>query len=854
MSETTQILFNSPALHSLKRDQLVKLCKIHSIKASGKSVELVDRLKQHAKTLPPNEPLSVAARNEGAPDKGDMAVGAAMPRPSEQWEMVMDDIEEETDSQGGTMSSVRTTTGMRAAGEFGTGGSKSSSVSSSIKALATSLGLKRTGTNKSASSLSIATSATMTSDHDDDLQRLSKPYDSLPEVSPDAMPQTDHFKLSTPDASFAEIPGQPSRAGRPADPNARLSTGEGLTTTIRLVSAANPFSYAPDAPGTPQLKPFATDFDLLTSPGVDGESRVPVWPLSPEAAGRQSLYPSLASLPKPTLEGTDVAMTNSPRIAVNSPRKGSMQRTNSQRRTPPKPTNDVQDIFSPAPASSSLAPPGSTSLPRSQPFIFGSPLPQNSVSNKAFGSAAASVLEEMNRRLSAAGAQKVGTDFLEAKPDMPIPSASFGSTSSKQGLDRFNKAHEDQFNKMDSIANHYAARRGAPGQVPGSNKRKSDAIGKGPTPGAKRTSAGTRVISNGVRKKMGVPGGFGDDDESEEEEEEDRRMSKRIRVVEGDGGRDKGKRVSLAPDVKADDKVSEKDKKEKEKERKAVRKMLDMKREKRRSSIRRVSGVRAQPPQNKPKGATSRFGFLSSAKSMVRSVWNMGSKAPAPSSNIPVPKVQAAPAKVVIEEKKESTSTTMRKPSVSKCTFVQGAVSDPSIQLDVFQKFCSIYGPLTGREWWKHCCIKVQRLNKLVYDQFQLKVQHPNEFRNHSILHRYQGHKFHALIQCRSIVFSLPRASSSRLFAPTASSLAKTRGSISGLPKVNEKSTPKSPSSSSTSPLDQITNSTAGASKIPRASPTKIFSKPLSAASSPSLVPKPIQPTSLAAAASTLAD
>ena len=50
---TTQILFNSPALHSLKRDQLVKLCKIHSIKANGKNSELIERLKQRALELPP---------------------------------------------------------------------------------------------------------------------------------------------------------------------------------------------------------------------------------------------------------------------------------------------------------------------------------------------------------------------------------------------------------------------------------------------------------------------------------------------------------------------------------------------------------------------------------------------------------------------------------------------------------------------------------------------------------------------------------------------------------------------------------------------------------------------------------
>jgi len=46
-------------------------------------------------------------------------------------------------------------------------------------------------------------------------------------------------------------------------------------------------------------------------------------------------------------------------------------------------------------------------IPRSEPFLFGSPLPKYSVSKKVFDTAAASVLEEMNKRLSAAGGWSV---------------------------------------------------------------------------------------------------------------------------------------------------------------------------------------------------------------------------------------------------------------------------------------------------------------------------------------------------------------------------------------------------------------------------------------------------------------
>jgi hypothetical protein len=113
-AETTQILFNSPALHSLKRDQLVKLCKLHSIKASGKNTELVQKLKHHAATMPLGSPLSVATRSELPQDDGE----SPPQRPSEQWEIIMEDTR---GSPQPTLSSLRSVAG-NAPDEFGTGG------------------------------------------------------------------------------------------------------------------------------------------------------------------------------------------------------------------------------------------------------------------------------------------------------------------------------------------------------------------------------------------------------------------------------------------------------------------------------------------------------------------------------------------------------------------------------------------------------------------------------------------------------------------------------------------------------------------------------------------------------------
>lgn len=135
---TTDILFNSPALHSLKRAQLVQLCKRHNIKATGKNPDIVDRLKKHALTLPPDAPLHLAVRSEAprqhqGSDETDEDEDSNNDentfdfrntnRPSEMWEVVMDDIpEEESGSLRGTLKSMGS---IRSHGEFGSSGSMS---------------------------------------------------------------------------------------------------------------------------------------------------------------------------------------------------------------------------------------------------------------------------------------------------------------------------------------------------------------------------------------------------------------------------------------------------------------------------------------------------------------------------------------------------------------------------------------------------------------------------------------------------------------------------------------------------------------------------------------------------------
>lgn len=118
MAATTQILYNSPALHSLKRDQLVKLCKTHSLKANGKNTELIERLKQHALELG-QATFSDDADKTRQQDKENHGFQVQLPRPSEQWEIVMEDIQELPEPLN-SMSSKGTITTLRGGGdEFG---------------------------------------------------------------------------------------------------------------------------------------------------------------------------------------------------------------------------------------------------------------------------------------------------------------------------------------------------------------------------------------------------------------------------------------------------------------------------------------------------------------------------------------------------------------------------------------------------------------------------------------------------------------------------------------------------------------------------------------------------------------
>ncbi|CAK5278441.1 unnamed protein product [Mycena citricolor] len=729
MSTTTDILFNSPALHSLKRDQLVKLCKIHSIKANGKNVELVERLQHHAKTLPKNDPLSVAFRSEQDGDDVNMTDvedeetepkedegedKTWNPRPSSQWELIMESITEESEgSSQGTLSSQKSGS-TTLAGEFGSGSTSSKSVGSSIRALASSLGLKRNATSASISSRALDTVSSKASSSilssfplppdTDELSKTSIPYDSLPPPAMDSL-QTDHFTFDTSDPAVvaanlnpllgtAPLPGHTLRPGAPAPLNARLSLGlaprtpskRGPTTTIRLVSFDNGngnssvFSDMPPPGDTPRLKPFHTTFDLdMGSPTAT-------------SAFPASIYPALPVSP-PVDESER-------RMSLEVSLRGAQE-------------DDDRSIAMPGGfGDEDIAMPGGSASP-APPFVFGTPSPSPATpfvfklaeTDAATETAlAAEVMAEMNRR--------AGATSVPSREIRPLPGSarrSLGCTVSKPA-GRFDKAHEQVFGKMESIVDSEARRQQ---QL----KRKSSAANVRP-------------------------------------EEDDQNRGKRVRVDEVGNGKQ----------------AESDDARKRRRESEAARKKIEATRARRRSSVARGSAV-------KPKAKPGRFGFLAGAAKLVQGVWGKKATiAPEPKPK-PAP-VLKKPAPPVVT--KASAAPSLRAPSVRS---VSSTVSRAPIPA-AFVGTSSSKAPSSSAS-------SIRQSGTMSSMGSRPTTSRPGSMGTRTSV--------------TSSTKSVNRlSSSSRLLAPTASSLAKMHNAPpslsktpSALPSVHEKPV-----------LDPITNST----------------------------------------------
>ena len=139
----TDILMNPAALNSLKRNQLVSLCKTHGLKANGKNADLIDKLQEFAANNPRKGKESAALpelaeqmngpESNNGPDDIEMhhagtvqGEGRARVRPSEIWEVIEEEtveemrkLQEESLNSKGSFQSNRSKTSQKLPGEFG---------------------------------------------------------------------------------------------------------------------------------------------------------------------------------------------------------------------------------------------------------------------------------------------------------------------------------------------------------------------------------------------------------------------------------------------------------------------------------------------------------------------------------------------------------------------------------------------------------------------------------------------------------------------------------------------------------------------------------------------------------------
>jgi hypothetical protein len=277
------------------------------------------------------------------------------------------------------------------------------------------------------------------------------------------------------------------------------------------------------------------------------------------------------------------------------------------------------DMDIPMPGSLSFQPPqtpaASTrlSVPSKpvEPFIFGSPLPQHNVSNAQFKTAAASVLDEMNKRLQAEGVQGVGMNLItklqpgaHADGIEPLIGRAVKFVPKGNGMaTKFEKLHEQEFQKMEGI-DGFSKRRGISPKrtmheikkLAMAKKRRSsvghgagrDRFGRrvgGETPG--RLSG--KVITAG-KKPRALPGSF-DDEEDEDEDEDgngaDEKMEEKTACANPSASGEANK------DKEQDEVEKEKEEERERKEREAIKRKLELNKARRKSSV-GVGGARGR--------------------------------------------------------------------------------------------------------------------------------------------------------------------------------------------------------------------------------------------------------------------
>ncbi|WWC97908.1 hypothetical protein V866_004796 [Kwoniella sp. B9012] len=450
-----EILRNSAALNALKRHQLVSLSKRYGLKASGKSVEMIQRLEDyainHASDLdfyipspaptpgpnilsgpPSSEPPTPLASHTFQPFNNFNAraptplnhkdsMMSVQSRASDAWEMLSDSGASliSPKKQGGmtkstSCSSWKSANNGEAMSEFGGHHNEKVSSTSSMKALATSL-------TRRGSKILLGRSTSASS-------HLSQAAEPEPKPEPEKEPGPVEEVVESLPPSPASTVGVPRR-------HSRITLLE-RPSTLRLCSPTptspkiDPQSDREDeelpffgkAKNIHNLKerrsmaPIRSSIGSTTALSQNGLSRKSMPALSgTTSASVPSIYPPLPVIPPQFMKAT-------------SP-----------------PVQTVPGSFPPLP-------------PTPGRMVFGSPTDAG-VNNHQFSEAAQAILKEMNSKLP--GGVVFGEELLKGRKaevgklvhvNKELGTGGWGLSSSTGSSDRYADAHQKEFAKMRSIS------------------------------------------------------------------------------------------------------------------------------------------------------------------------------------------------------------------------------------------------------------------------------------------------------------------------------------------------------------------------------------------------------------------
>ncbi|OCF35506.1 hypothetical protein I316_02558 [Kwoniella heveanensis BCC8398] len=454
-----EILRNSAALNALKRHQLVSLSKRYGLKASGKNVEMIQRLEAYAVThandldfyipspaptpapntytapptsVPPTPVPSMSTRRmtvagqAPTPLKHKESMMSVASRQSDAWEVLSDSgaslisprKQQEVESgmkKSGSVSSWKSANNGEALNEFGEHHKEKISSSSSMKALATSL-------TRRGSRILLGRSTSASSQ----LNLAAEPEaESMPKKTEQEPVEEVVDEIPPSPASTVGIPRRHSQITLLERPSTVRLCSPTPTSPIAHVSSDHDNDELPFSGKTKSIHALKERRSMALrspmgspnalSPSGLGRKSMPALPSSSTSASLSFIYPPLPAIP--------------PQFA------------------------QIANV--PVPGTFPVLPP----TPSRAQMIFGSNN-EPGVSNQQFSVAAQAVLREMNSRLPGGGAMFDEELLKGRKAEMGklvkvnegLGTGGWGLSSGSTVQDRYAEAHQKEFAKMRSIS------------------------------------------------------------------------------------------------------------------------------------------------------------------------------------------------------------------------------------------------------------------------------------------------------------------------------------------------------------------------------------------------------------------